>query len=264
MISVNILEKIKVGLAKTSSLLILGIIILICINGCTAIGYGIGYTIDNRGRKTNIEVGKLDKDIKVTITKGNGTQLKGIYQGLDTISESEYSDAYSLAQTSKLGKVVLPGIVDSVKIYYGDRSPVSSQFYRIEYKFNSKLISNSIPGAQHLCLLTGSPSNSTFSEYELDDIQKIELRGSKSIKGSKLASLALSGKIPIGNSVLLNSNNSQTAIPLQEIKYIQPTHKKCFGWIGFGTGLLIDVSIVALAVALASMDFSIGGPIEIY
>jgi hypothetical protein len=262
--SVNYSKKTDTGLARISIQIILGIIVLLCINGCTAIGYGIGHAIDNRGRKPNVDVGKLDKDIKATITKRDGTQLKGVYQGLDTISESEYSDTYSLARSSKPGNVALPGIGDSVTIYYRDCQPVFGRFSHIGYKFHSKFLSNSIQGAQNLCLLTGSQSDGTLREYELDDIHKIEFSNPKPIKGSKLASLALSGKIPINSTVLLKSNNSQTTIPLQEIKYIQPTHKKCFGWIGFGTGLIIDVSIVALAVALASMDFSIGGPIEIY
>lgn len=256
--SVKCLKKIRGGLARTPSLIILGIIILLSINGCTAIGYGIGHAIDNRGRRTNVEVANLDKDTKATITKRDGTQLKGFYQGLDTISDSEYSYAYSLARSSKPGKVALPGIGDSVIVYYRNCLPVSGKFYKIGYKYSPKFISHPVSGAQHLCLSAGSFSDNTLQEFELDEIEKIEFDGSKPIKGSKLASLALAGKIPISNSVLLNSNDSRTAIPLQDIKYIQPTHTKVFGPIGLGVGLAIDISVITVAIALATMDWSIG------
>lgn len=106
-----------------------GIVLLLMFSGCTALGYGVGYLVDEAGAEVVAylppkAVAQLDPGDDIAVIMRDGTTRHGSYDGLavlsdeDLLAEAERNESDGCVENA----VLWPG--DTINVSFADSDPV--------------------------------------------------------------------------------------------------------------------------------------------
>jgi hypothetical protein len=218
------------------------IVLSLMAHGCSAIGYGVGSAIQSREKLQSYESAKLWPGTEWDIVLRDGTKIRGIYRGLDSIPTEEYNAAYSQAIDEKRSKGILPHPGDQIEISDLAGNSQSCEFGYFTYSRPDLDAVN--PEAQAWLLKADAIPSTKPLYFNLIDIKRLALKNGVETNGEELAALASSGQIPLKTHFIQATLDSVVSVPLQQIRMIESPRRRSAKWIGFGFGLVMDAFII--------------------
>lgn len=218
-------------------------------HGCSAIGYGVGTAIDNRGRLRGYEAVELQPGEEKVLKLRDGTKIRGNFQGLDSIPIDEYNKTYSQGLTDKW-RLPKPG--DQIWLTDREKSSRPCELRYFDYAYGQKSL-DSIKIVQSRSFVLGcrGTANDSSSEINFDKIKSMTV-GSEKHRGYDLIWLASNGFLPLKTRLLMATQDSIVSVPIQRIDRIDQPRRKYGRWIGLGTGVVIDAAVTALIIYAVS------------
>jgi hypothetical protein len=230
------------------SIVHLGTVLAICfLSGCSAIGLGVGSSIDNatpkysplkQGELINIKKGK-----KLIIDLNDSTEISGKYDGLEKINSIEYEKKYRYAQASLAGIVPFPQTGDSISAYYKSGAAITGVFVGFDQEPPCYPCSTMIK--------IQSAAGDYIGQEKLIYLPYIKSAGD-SIDTRIWCDLIGQYKIPMMSQLAVNDSNNIRFLPLESIENIQVENRRkkalTYGLIG----LTVDLTLVGLIIGISS------------
>jgi len=249
-----------------SLLLLVTAIVIIQINNCSLIGFGIGSAIDKSKPDSvyvpgwGMEIVKPGKKIKVILN--DGQEVGGEYRGLYRASQEEYAERYTDFRKQKWDKLALPALGDSITILSKTGLEGKYNFEGLDYQYlprkfeketDSRLV---VPG---YIIFIKQIGDTTSKIVFLRVVDKIVDSSGNIVYGRTLERLASTGEIPFMSEIAIEDSTGRTLIPTDRIYQIQVPNKKHAKWVGLGIGAAVDVSLIIIGIAMGSQDWGLGG-----
>ena len=210
---------------------------IFCACGCSAIGFGVGGTIDNsKPDKETVPVGpamNLKPGDEIRISLVNSKVVEGIYK------ESTLLDSTTYASRRQ-------GFLDSVRVDVTFPKPGDTLFLHMKgaklqfpYLFRGY-------GTGYLKLLL--PDKSLNTTIAFTDLTGLENREGKMFDLGMLERMSNACQPP-GTMLLVIQNSLGTLrVPLEDIEHVEKPTSKYARWIGLGIGFAVDVTAVVVFV----------------
>ena len=258
-----------------------GILILalaVYFSGCTAVGFTVGYVIDESTEEySTVKPGGLDRvkegqEIKAKLT--DGLTPSGKFQGLVEADSSEYRKRYD-REIEKLGFSKFLHLGDSVSFQYAVAGELKAQTAKSQsnvhiagsrYEKGAEVKGKFLGFDQRLgeepCaarfFLREEGTEAVFSE-KLKYLSYFNLPAGDSLKGDTICRLIGEHKIPMRSELLMKVDLLDDRYPMERVVEVKVKNKRNAAMKGAFVGALIDLAIV---IAMATYDWgemSLGG-----
>lgn len=229
---------------STTLCLVAATLMLIQMNGCSIVGFGIGSIIDAKKADTGTispeEVKVIQPGSKIVITLRDGTEIGGRYRGIEELSPQAYGRRYTKRREEWGSEIYLPAIGDTITIITESGRQCVGEFLGFDHKIAC------------VKLLDRSGSTST----NLNIIETIEDDRGNVVSGLRLKQFVFDGKIPFQSAIAIDATWTKTLIALDEVHQIQIPVKKRGGELG-GCVFPAVVAVILFAL-LVSSDLPLG------
>jgi hypothetical protein len=199
------------------------------------IGYGLGASLDNKGRNIrNLEKAKIEHGQEMKVLLRDNRIIEGQYNGREIATLDNYVIPYELSKAELSDVVTLPKIGDTV--YFSLKSGDSLHMFKnFGYKFQ---------GFESGNFLVSSKTNNSIGRIPFSIIDKMLDNYGNSTTGSKASEL-LNMKIIPSRSVieLKNGINTSQFDPGQVLQANIKSKSKNAKWRGLLIGLGFEMAI---------------------
>ena len=220
-------------------------LIFILLNGCTAIGFGIGYYIDMQAKGIDIPfhsgLDSLDFKDEIQITLQDGSIKQGKFCGLSAVSDEEFLNYYPEIRTEDLRGFSLPEIGDTLTIYL---KPAESQ--ESEPLLFDRFTLRSFESGNHTYLKVRYFSDVAAETINLNQIHKITDQSGNDIDIDDLNSFIHEGGLNSVTCLNLTDKYTRQKIRVVDIQNIRLFPKQNAVTNYTGIGLVLDLVIWAL------------------
>lgn len=234
-------------------------IVVLQLNGCSLIGFGIGSAIDSRKSDTifipgwKVEAIKPGEQIRVILR--DGKEVEGKYVGLNRVPPKEYAKRYADFRKQRQEELFLPALGDSITITMKS----GAQGQRILSGFDHQYLATTLEGETDTSHAFASyimsvrqMGDTTTGIVLLKKVDKIVDSDGNVVKGEDLQRLAFEGGIPLLSAIAIEHLLTTTQVAMNEVHQIEVPKKGSAKWTGLAIGAAIDVFIIV--VALVSED----------
>lgn len=218
-------------ISKLFPLLITFIILIIVVSGCSVVGLTIGAAADNDNPDrvdrpvTNIE--HIKPGTRVEVVLRTDDKLIGKYKGTAQMSVREYESIFNDFSSSAGELNVIPAPKDMITIF--DLS--DNQWTYVLIAYNKGYLSvRRVEEEKPIAFLTRNISKIAFGDRE-------------TISGPDIDRLIFERKLPVYQTLVLDSGDQTVTIPLDSIDQVTEINKNYRIWIGLALGLAIDLAM---------------------
>ena len=224
---------------RSTVLLVLGLVLAVAglpVTGCTAIGYNIGASIDERnaGRRTVrvADLGEVEPGDTCRLTRTDGCVFTGRYGGLRMVPRSEFLQAYNQWKAADTTRKRMPSLGDSVEVVWTSsaRQPLRGRIAYIS--------------ADSLRVRRRSDAAVFLTEAALRDIQTVSSAKSGSIDGQQIRENTADPAFPRAARFVLTIDGQEIATPVDSIAVVAVVRTtNPVGWriAGTSVGLIVDL-----------------------
>ena len=208
-------------------------IILLGLNRCTLIGFGIGSAIST-GKEgvTTVpgwEVYQVPQGSEVLFNLKDGTTITGKYLGMKRQPGKEYASRFKAAVTRLPENVFLPQIEDTVTVVLNNDKEYQGRFFGV----GIRTFALQIERRYYL---------------NLASLRELRWHPDKHIDAETLTSLIKSGTIPVYTLVNVDVDGQLHTIPWNDITTVQIfSHKRNYATVGLLVGAAVDALILLAA-----------------
>jgi hypothetical protein len=210
-------------------------------SGCTLAGAGLGALVDSGTQKKvpPERVAVLRSGKRVTVFLKNGGQLKGRYQRIEFVPESEYAEAYGRFRAQQPDMQRLPEMGESVEVSMKLATHWSGNW------------SGRFLGLDRGHLLVRSEVGAQPTFVALGKIQRISAAGRGAIEASALSQIASRPDMPpLASAILLEVGKNTVSVPIDTIDRVRIRSNATA--ICAGLGLVGDLTLLALLQSFPS------------
>lgn len=212
------------------------------LNGCTAVGYGVGSYWDSRSSRIRIDprknLGELKSGKRVSVLLKDGRQFQGKYTGIGIVDDEEYLSRYTEILRRNLGSIYLPAIGDTLTIFMHPAKGMVHKkriFQGFDFDFNS---SN-----HDINLRTQYIQSSAKEPLSLERIHRIAVNDRNEVTGSEIEDFVSRGGLFDLKAIEFMNAGNQHKVALADIDAItlRPAQKmtRLLCVIGFLSDMII-------------------------
>ena len=213
--------------------LILAIVLLFLISGCSLIGAGLGAIVDHSRPDTLFFESWMIKAVnpgsRINIILNGGNLVNGKYIGLEKVTTEEYAESYARSRNQNLKEVVLPELGDSIKVIDTLGRQWVCEFSGFDY---------------HNFMSVREKGQTGPSMAGLNLIGKILDSDGNFIEVDKIRNLMTEGKLPLLSSIVVQSKVGRIPVSMEKVHQIQVTVNKHGVLIGFLIGAVVDLLLI--------------------
>jgi hypothetical protein len=248
----------KKSLVRSLALLIL-ILAVIAIDGCSVIGLGIGVVSDSRKPDSlmipccQVPTIQQGREIKVVLLESE--PVRGTFVGLGSIPADDYAQRYSRYRKGNRVDVLVPALGERVEITLKSRVSGERELVGFDYKYLVKKPERKPEPEAIGCspsMVVRQESDTSLGMVPLSDVDQVKDADGNIIKGEMLERMATSGQLPLLSSLAIADFSGQKYLPMEEVSRVELKNKKNDKWKALAAGALID-SILILSF-LSAMD----------
>jgi hypothetical protein len=208
----------------------------VMLSGCTAIGFGVGLSMDAKNAKSHraswTETRSIPQEREVDVALTSGDTLCGKFTGLRALPPDSYRSLYDSARTRLAGDSVLPPLGEVVFVVPWNGRPFSGKFLGFE--------------AEALVIRRSGDDTLTFQPPT--DIARLKKYYGRTYDIGRLCDLASERALPSRREFTVQKTGRSYSVPLQKIEqvYVWP-HFTTHALAGAAAGLVVDAAVAALA-----------------
>lgn len=218
-------------ISKLFPWLITFIILITVVSGCSIIGLSVGALADadnpDRADYPADKFNQIKPGKKIEIVLRSDDTLKGEFKGIDQMSELEYESFFNefINESNEIHTVPAPGDTITILDFSGD------EFTYVLTGYNGGYLSvRRMEDQRAIEFLTGKISKIYFGNVE-------------TTSGSEIDRLILERKLPVFQTLVLDSDGERVTIPLDSIARVTRIGSNKRKWIGLALGLAIDLAM---------------------
>lgn len=215
---------------------ILILIISILSTGCSLIGFGLGSFVKVETEKNISIEDKIDRDMKITVTKFDDSKIVGSINQIKEKSEEIYKTEFENFMNKKKLFGVIPNFGETLK----------AENIKIDnYTEGLKLYNKNFLGFDFNSILIG---DSAYKNTIKIPFSTIEYFGNGEIENNQIKNLAKlyeKGELPLISDFEVFTQNKILTIPGNQIKEIKIHDKSNLAAYGLILGLAVDAYIIS-------------------
>jgi hypothetical protein len=217
--------------------LILAIVLLFQISGCSIIGVGFGAYEDGSKPDTlfiqDWKIKGVEPGSKINIILNDGNLVSGKYIGLEKVTTEEYTESYARSREQNIKEVILPELGDSITVIDTIGRQWVCEFSGFDY---------------HNFMSVQQKGQTEPSITVLGLVGKILDRDGNVIEVDKIRNLMTEGKLPLLSAIVVQGEVGRIQVPMDKVRQIKVRVDKHNALIGFLIGAVVD-SLLVYAVA---------------
>ena len=208
------------------------IVLITVVSGCSIVGLSVGALADvNNPDRADILINNIDHikpGTRIEIVLNSDDTLRGKYKGIAQMSNEEYETLFNELSGSSNELSAIPAPSDTITIF--DFSGNEWTYVLIGYN-RGYLSVRRMEEEKPIAFLTRNISKIAFSNGE-------------AISGADIESLIFERKLPVYQTLVLDSDGQRVAIPVDSITRVTRIGSNNRIWIGLALGFLIDLAII--------------------
>lgn len=225
--------------------LLISIFAIVLINGCTAVGFGVGYFVDSKAEYVDYPLqhglDSLEFKDELLITLKNGSTQKGKFSGVTVVDPDEYAVLYEELRAECQSSFSLPALGDTLTIYL---KPERNKEYK-ERLFDGFMFSSFESGRQTLIKARYFKGQSS-ENVNLNRIFRITNSSGIETDVGELERFIASGGLNSITALVLSDKHSRQKVRLVDIEDVKIIPKKKAAVLFAGLGLVVDIAILAI------------------
>ena len=213
--------------------LILAIVLLFQISGCSIIGAGLGAIEDGSKPDTlfiqDWKIKGVEPGSKINIVLNDGNLVSGKYIGLEKVTAEEYAESYARSREQNMKEVILPELGDSITVIDTLRRQWVCEFSGFDY---------------HNFMSVREKGQTGPSMAGLNLIGKILDRDGNFIEVDKIRNLMTEGKLPLLSAIVVQGEVGRIQVSMDKVRQIKVRVDKHNALNGFLIGAVVDLLLI--------------------
>jgi len=241
--------------------LVVALLALPIISGCSAGGYLIGSALDHvneRGfekQKYHAHCFERGEDIRIVTT--DSAVIVGKFTRIVESDDNTYANRCRRARKRMDKSSPLPELKDTITVQTASGNVTTGEFLGYDMHFleqNVKIDSeNKWPESAYQSLNLNPLPGSSPSRILLKDIDSVSYSDGNLVDVGMFRMASASGTLPLRSAILVKTENGDQTIPFDEANRIYKFRKTKVRWVFFAIGLAVDAAAIAFAIAMSSM-----------